>query len=143
MARLNIAERRLPQDGRIQLKAQGKEIDMRVSTVPTMHGESVVMRLLDKNSVNLDLSSLGFFRRIILVRFREGELVQREVNKSSTPRLNFFRNVSINSEIVDPKDSGHPFWVCAEYALRPAHRQVAKMTRSQPTSKHWNIVENY
>lgn len=68
MARLNIAERRLPQDGRIQLKAQGKEIDMRVSTVPTMHGESVVMRLLDKNSVNLDLSSLGFspenFRRL-------------------------------------------------------------------------------
>ena len=60
MARLNIAERRLPQDGRIQLKAQGKEIDMRVSTVPTMHGESVVMRLLDKNSVNLDLASLGF-----------------------------------------------------------------------------------
>ncbi|MEZ5536080.1 MAG: type II secretion system ATPase GspE [Thiolinea sp.] len=60
MARLNIAERRLPQDGRIQLKAQGKEIDMRVSTVPTMHGESVVMRLLDKNSVNLDLGSLGF-----------------------------------------------------------------------------------
>lgn len=60
MARLNIAERRLPQDGRIQLKAQGKEIDMRVSTVPTMHGESVVMRLLDKNSVNLELASLGF-----------------------------------------------------------------------------------
>ena len=60
MARLNIAERRLPQDGRIQLKAQGKEIDLRVSTVPTMHGESVVMRLLDKNSVNLDLDSLGF-----------------------------------------------------------------------------------
>ncbi len=60
MARLNIAERRLPQDGRIQLKAQGKEIDMRVSTVPTMHGESVVMRLLDKNSVNLDLAALGF-----------------------------------------------------------------------------------
>ncbi len=60
MARLNIAERRLPQDGRIQLKAQGKEIDMRVSTVPTMHGESVVMRLLDKHSVKLDLNSLGF-----------------------------------------------------------------------------------
>ncbi len=60
MARLNIAERRLPQDGRIQLKAQGKEIDMRVSTVPTMHGERLVMRLLDKNSVNLDLSLLGF-----------------------------------------------------------------------------------
>lgn len=60
MAKLNIAERRLPQDGRIQLRAQGKEVDMRVSTVPTMYGESVVMRLLDKNSVNLDLESLGF-----------------------------------------------------------------------------------
>jgi general secretion pathway protein E len=60
MARLNIAERRLPQDGRIQLRAQGKEIDMRVSTVPTMHGESVVMRLLDKHSVKLDLNTLGF-----------------------------------------------------------------------------------
>ena len=60
MARLNIAERRLPQDGRIQMRAQGKEIDMRVSTVPTMHGESVVMRLLDKNSVKLDLKTLGF-----------------------------------------------------------------------------------
>ncbi len=60
MARLNIAERRLPQDGRIQMRAQGKEIDMRVSTVPTMHGESVVMRLLDKHSVKLDLNTLGF-----------------------------------------------------------------------------------
>ncbi|WMP18596.1 type II secretion system ATPase GspE [Thiothrix lacustris] len=60
MARLNIAERRLPQDGRIQLRAQGKEIDMRVSTVPTMHGESVVMRLLDKHSIKLDLNTLGF-----------------------------------------------------------------------------------
>ena len=60
MARLNIAERRLPQDGRIQLRAQGKEIDMRVSTVPTMYGESIVMRLLDKKSIKLDLETLGF-----------------------------------------------------------------------------------
>ncbi len=60
MARLNIAERRLPQDGRIQLRVQGKEIDMRVSTVPTMHGESVVMRILDKASVVLEFSVLGF-----------------------------------------------------------------------------------
>ena len=60
MARLNIAERRLPQDGRIQMRAQGREIDMRVSTVPTMHGESVVMRLLDKHSIKLDLRTLGF-----------------------------------------------------------------------------------
>ncbi len=60
MAKLNIAERRLPQDGRIQLRAQGKEIDLRVSTVPTLWGESVVMRILDKASVVLDFPTLGF-----------------------------------------------------------------------------------
>lgn len=60
MAKLNIAERRLPQDGRIPLRVQGKELDLRVSTVPTMFGESVVMRLLDKESVRFDLDALGF-----------------------------------------------------------------------------------
>ncbi len=60
MAKLNIAERRLPQDGRIQLRQQGRELDVRVSTVPTMHGESVVMRLLDRQTVVLDFPSLGF-----------------------------------------------------------------------------------
>ena len=70
MAKLNIAERRLPQDGRIQLRAQGKEIDLRVSTVPTLWGESVVMRILDKASVVLDFEVLGFGPRT-LKRFRE------------------------------------------------------------------------
>lgn len=65
MAKLNIAERRLPQDGRIQLRVQGKEIDLRVSTVPTMYGESVVMRILDKASVVLDFSALGFSTRTL------------------------------------------------------------------------------
>jgi general secretion pathway protein E len=60
MASLDIAERRLPQDGRIRLRVQGKEIDLRVSTVPTMHGESVVMRILDKGGVALDFEKLGF-----------------------------------------------------------------------------------
>ncbi len=60
MANLDIAERRLPQDGRIRLRVQGKEIDLRVSTVPTMHGESVVMRILDKGGVALDFNRLGF-----------------------------------------------------------------------------------
>ncbi|WP_267225356.1 type II secretion system ATPase GspE [Dyella silvae] len=60
MAKLNIAERRLPQDGRIQLRVQGKELDLRVSTVPTSFGESVVMRILDRESVVFDFSSLGF-----------------------------------------------------------------------------------
>ncbi len=60
MARLNIAERRLPQDGRIMLRVQGKELDLRVSTVPTAHGESVVMRLLDRETVVFDFGRLGF-----------------------------------------------------------------------------------
>jgi len=60
MARLDIAERRLPQDGRIKLRLHGRDIDARVSTVPTMHGESVVMRLLNRSDVELDLSRLGF-----------------------------------------------------------------------------------
>jgi general secretion pathway protein E len=61
MAKLNIAERRLPQDGRIKLKVLGKDIDLRVSTLPTMYGESVVMRILDKSNSDLyDIGRLGF-----------------------------------------------------------------------------------
>jgi len=60
MAGLNIAEKRLPQDGRIRIKIAGKDIDIRVSTVPIAHGESIVMRLLDRSAVLLDLESLGF-----------------------------------------------------------------------------------
>jgi len=60
MAKLNIAERRLPQDGRIMLRVKGKEIDFRVSTVPTIHGESIVLRILDKSSIVLDVEKLGF-----------------------------------------------------------------------------------
>lgn len=60
LGKMDIAERRLPQDGRIRLRIQGHELDIRVSTVPTVHGESVVMRLLDKDSVKLDFEYLGF-----------------------------------------------------------------------------------
>jgi len=60
MARLNIAERRLPQDGRIKLRVSGREIDLRVSTVPTIYGESVVMRILDRGSALIILEHLGF-----------------------------------------------------------------------------------
>jgi general secretion pathway protein E len=60
MAKLNIAERRLPQDGRIRLAVQGKEFDLRVSTAPTLHGEAVVMRILDRASLVHDLTALGF-----------------------------------------------------------------------------------
>ena len=60
MAKLNIAERRLPQDGRIRLTVRGKEIDLRVSTLPAMHGESVVVRILDRGRIALDLPTLGY-----------------------------------------------------------------------------------
>ncbi len=63
MSQLNIAEKRVPQDGRIRIKIAGKDIDIRVSTIPTAFGESVVMRLLDAGSVLLDLDSLGFLRQ--------------------------------------------------------------------------------
>jgi general secretion pathway protein E len=59
MSKLNIAERRLPQDGRVKLALRGKEVDFRVSTVPTMHGESVVMRILDRGGAVFDFSVLG------------------------------------------------------------------------------------
>ena len=60
MAKLNIAERRLPQDGRIRVRVQGRLVDLRVSTVPTLYGESLVLRLLDKTGMTLDMGSLGF-----------------------------------------------------------------------------------
>jgi general secretion pathway protein E len=60
MAKLNIAERRLAQDGRIGMAIRGKEIDMRVATTPTIHGESVVLRILDRGSLSLDFATLGF-----------------------------------------------------------------------------------
>jgi general secretion pathway protein E/type IV pilus assembly protein PilB len=60
MARLDITEKRIPQDGRIQLKMGDIDIDLRVSTIPTTHGESIVMRILDKSSIQLDIPKLGF-----------------------------------------------------------------------------------
>ena len=63
MAQLNIAEKRLPQDGRITLKIAGKSVDVRVSTIPTSRGESIVMRLLQKTAVLLGLEELGFQKR--------------------------------------------------------------------------------
>lgn len=60
LAHLDIAERRLPQDGRIKTRVKGRELDLRVSTVPTVHGESIVMRVLDRASVRFSLEEMGF-----------------------------------------------------------------------------------
>ncbi|MBI5380924.1 MAG: Flp pilus assembly complex ATPase component TadA [Opitutae bacterium] len=61
MANISIAEKRIPQDGRIQVTVAGRQLDLRVSTLPTAHGESVVMRILDKEGLKLGLPELGFF----------------------------------------------------------------------------------
>ena len=66
LAHLDIAERRLPQDGRIKTRVKGRELDLRVSTVPTVHGESVVMRVLDRASVRLNLDTMGFEQDTLL-----------------------------------------------------------------------------
>jgi general secretion pathway protein E len=60
LANLDIAERRLPQDGRIMTRVKGKELDLRVATTPTVHGEAIVMRVLDRGSIRLSLSDMGF-----------------------------------------------------------------------------------
>jgi general secretion pathway protein E len=60
LANLDISERRLPQDGRIRIAVRGQEIDMRISVIPAIHGETIVMRLLDRSVVSLDLAQLGF-----------------------------------------------------------------------------------
>ena len=69
MSKLNIAEKRLPQDGRIRMKVAGKEVDLRVSIIPMSHGEGVVMRILDRSAVVLNLEKLGF-NLDFLVKFR-------------------------------------------------------------------------
>lgn len=67
LSKLNIAEKRLPQDGRFSIKAPGKEIDVRVSILPTVYGEKIVMRLLDKTGFDFNLTSLGFPQRNLSV----------------------------------------------------------------------------
>ena len=74
MAHLDIAERRLPQDGRIRIKSQGKDIDIRVSTLPTLFGESLVMRILDRSNIIVHLEHLGFPKK-------ELELYQKLIHK--------------------------------------------------------------
>jgi len=70
LAQLNIAERRLPQDGRIMTRVKGHELDLRVSTIPTVHGESIVMRVLDRENIQLSLSQMGFSEKT-LERYRD------------------------------------------------------------------------
>ena len=87
MAKLNIAERRLPQDGRIKIKILGREVDLRVSTLPTLYGESVVMRLLDRSAGDFyDLRRLGFDERM-LARMEHSPACRTGFSWSRAPRV--------------------------------------------------------
>jgi type IV pilus assembly protein PilB len=103
MANLDIAERRVPQDGRIQMKMEGRDIDIRISCVPTIYGENVVLRLLDRSQVIMELKQLGFLSSILteydrLIRRPHGIiLVCGPTGSGKTTTLYASMNV-INSE---------------------------------------------
>jgi type IV pilus assembly protein PilB len=112
MSSLDIAERRIPQDGRIQMMVEGKQIDLRVSTLPTAYGENVVMRILDKTNLKIRLSDLGFGDeeprlRIILGRPNGIILVTGPTGSGKTTTLysalNEVSNVEVNTiTLEDP-----------------------------------------
>jgi type IV pilus assembly protein PilB len=143
MADINIAERRIPQDGRLSVTAHGRKVDLRVATLPTVWGEKVVMRILDNSTARLDLSDLGFsdsnFERysrsftkpygMILVTGPTGSgkstTLYATLNIVSRPEVNVitvedpveYRLAGINQVQTNPK-AGLTF----DPALRPRHR---------------------
>ena len=92
MARLNIAEKRLPQDGRIKLRVHGREVDIRMSVIPMIHGEGLVMRILDKSAMVFDLKGLGMAQAVYeqfqeLIRLPHGiVLVTGPTGRERRPR---------------------------------------------------------
>ncbi|KAA3523477.1 type II/IV secretion system protein [Agrobacterium tumefaciens] len=104
LARLNIAERRLPQDGRLRASIRGQDVDFRVSVTPSVHGETIVLRILDRSNVRLDLSALGYDAKAVatisaITRKPNGIfLVTGPTGSGKTTTL-----YSILSDINDPK----------------------------------------
>ncbi|TVQ97009.1 MAG: type II secretion system protein GspE [Desulfovibrionales bacterium] len=102
MAKLDIAERRLPQDGRIRIKLAGKNIDLRVSSLPTMFGEGIVMRILERDSISFSLQKLGFPQRELvlfesLIRYPHGIILVTGPTGSGKTTTLYAALSSINS----------------------------------------------
>ncbi len=112
MARLDITEKRIPQDGRIQLSVGDKDIDLRVSSIPTTHGESIVMRILDKSSIQLDIPKLGFYADDLemvnrIISLPDGIfLVTGPTGSGKTTSLYAFLNTinTVNRKIITVED---------------------------------------
>jgi general secretion pathway protein E/type IV pilus assembly protein PilB len=102
MSRLNIAEKRLPQDGRIKLKVRGREVDLRVSVIPMIHGEGLVLRILDKGSMTFELRSLGMEKETYdvfseLIRIPHGILLVTGPTGSGKTTTLYSSLIEINS----------------------------------------------
>ena len=122
MAELDIAERRLPQDGRIKLKVKDKAVDLRVSTLPTLFGEKIVMRILDKSNLNLDLTKLGF----------ESKALEDFDEAIHSP----FGMVLVTGPTGSGKASSRKFWPDSDSLRDPSMRYFcfkAKMASPLPT----------
>jgi hypothetical protein len=116
MAKLDIAERRVPQDGRVTLRIGGHDVDARVSTIPTQHGERVVMRLLEKGSLRLDLEALGMSAR------------DRDIACAGRDALNFQQRIEAGAGTMDALHAGRPgpkqHAVLAREAVRQGRRYI-------------------
>jgi type IV pilus assembly protein PilB len=126
MANLDIAERRLPQDGRIELMVKGNPVDLRVSVLPTMFGESVVMRVLDRSNVQLDLDRSA-------ARGRPGGLPRTD---QASP--------TASSIVTGPTGSGKTttLYAALNELNEPRPRSSRPRTRSSTTSTGWSSARS-
>ena len=129
MAKLNIAEKRLLQDGRIKLKIKGREVDVRVSVIPMIHGEGLVMRILDKGAMKFDLRSLGMSQETYdefskLIRLPHGIVLVTGPTGSGKTTTLYSSLIEINdaeTKIITTED--------------PVEYQLQELTRFRYTAK--------
>ena len=110
MSGLDIAERRLPQDGRLRIAVRGHEIDLRVATSPTIHGETVVLRILDRSKLSLDFKSLGFEDSVLdpyLHAIRQPHGIVLVTGPTGSGKTTTLYALARYVEFTGPQDSHH------------------------------------